>query len=297
METDPEVLLDRAAGAILGVFIGDALGVGVHWQYDLDKLERERGYVTGYLDPLPGTFHSGTDDAPGKGQLKAGQLEQQGEVTKLLLKSLASKHCLDQNDFHDCFEKEILLEDSMDGTRKGGKYGWTDKTICDVYKARILNKKPWPECVLPRSDTPDTIVRAALIAAAYFLNPRAMCCHVQAHSKALTCDSRWVGLKEFLHAPFCPIWNMPEVLGGKMLSVFSLFVEETANKVACRLILSPSHACWQASFKGCLWTRTCHGRSIRRQVTLYLSLPSTVTRTMTQSMETTQSLTPYFGLG
>eukprot|EP00435_Cladocopium_sp_Y103_P060548 s140_g22.t1 len=189
METDPEVLLDRAAGAILGVFIGDALGMGVHWQYDLDKLERERGFVTSYLDPLPGTFHSGTDDAPGKGQLKAGQLEQQGEVTKLLLNSLADKHCLDQDDFHDRFEKEILREETMDGTRKGGKYGWTDKTICDFYKARILNKKPWPECVLPRSDTPDTIVRAALIAAAYFLNPRAMCCQVQKHAKASTCDS------------------------------------------------------------------------------------------------------------
>ena len=138
METDPQVLLDRAAGAILGVFIGDALGVGVHWQYDLEKLERERGYVTSYLDPLPGTFHSGTSDAPGKGQLKAGQLEQQGEITKLLLNSLADKHCLDQEDFHNRFEKEILLEESMDGTRKAGKYGWTDKTICDIYKAMRL---------------------------------------------------------------------------------------------------------------------------------------------------------------
>ena len=189
METDPEVLLDRAAGAILGVFIGDALGVGVHWQYDLDKLEKERGYVTGYLDPLPGTFHSGTSDAPGKGQLKAGQLEQQGEVTKLLLSSLASQRCLDQSDFHDRFEKQILLEETMDGTRQGGKYGWTDKTICDFYKARVVEKKPWTECALPRSDTPDTIVRGALIAAAYCLSPRAMCCQVQAHSRAFTCDS------------------------------------------------------------------------------------------------------------
>ncbi|CAE7333455.1 Notch3 [Symbiodinium sp. CCMP2456] len=189
MEIDPKVLVDRAAGAILGVFIGDALGVGVHWQYDLDKLEKDRGFVTGYLDPLPGSFHSGTSDAPGKGQLKAGQLEQQGEVTKLLLQSLASKGCLDQEDFHDRFEKEILREDTMDGTRQGGKYGWTDKTICDFYKARVVHNKPWAECVLPRSDTPDTIVRGALIASSYFLSPRAMCCQVQAHSKAFTGDS------------------------------------------------------------------------------------------------------------
>eukprot|EP00439_Symbiodinium_sp_Y106_P034122 s1001_g4.t1 len=189
MQTDPKVLVDRAAGAILGVFIGDALGVGVHWQYDLDKLEKDRGFVTNYLDPLPGSFHSGTSDAPGKGQLRAGQLEQQGEVTKLLLQSLASKGCLDQADFHDRFEKEILREDTMDGTRQGGKYGWTDKTICDFYKARVVHNKPWAECVLPRSDTPDTIVRGALIASSYFLSPRAMCCQVQAHSKAFTGDS------------------------------------------------------------------------------------------------------------
>ncbi|CAE7238049.1 FP2, partial [Symbiodinium sp. KB8] len=163
--------------------------VGVHWQYDLDQLEKDRGFVTGYLDPLPGSFHSGTSDAPGKGRLKAGQLEQQGEVTKLLLQSLASKGCLDQADFHDRFEKEILREDTMDGTRQGGKYGWTDKTICDFYKARVVHNKPWAECVLPRSDTPDTIVRGALIASSYFLSPRAMCCQVQAHSKAFTGDS------------------------------------------------------------------------------------------------------------
>ena len=35
------------------------------------------------------------------------------------------KGCLDQADFHDRFEKEILREDTMDGTRQGGKYGWT----------------------------------------------------------------------------------------------------------------------------------------------------------------------------
>jgi hypothetical protein len=29
---------DRAVGAIMGTFIGDALGVGPHWYYDLDQL-------------------------------------------------------------------------------------------------------------------------------------------------------------------------------------------------------------------------------------------------------------------
>ena len=40
------------------VSIGGAFRVGCHWQYDLDKLA-ERGYVTNYSTPLPGTHHAG----------------------------------------------------------------------------------------------------------------------------------------------------------------------------------------------------------------------------------------------
>lgn len=140
------LLKDRIAGSILGVFIGDALGVGVHWQYDLEKLEADRGFVTGYLDPLPGTYHSGTPDAPGRGKLQAGQLEQQGVIDKLLLESLAEKKQLDQQDFLNRFEAVILRDPTMDGTRKGGRYGWTDKSICEIYDCRITQNLPWSVC-------------------------------------------------------------------------------------------------------------------------------------------------------
>ncbi|CAB9513048.1 ADP-ribosylglycohydrolase [Seminavis robusta] len=183
-------LKDRIIGSIMGVFIGDALGVGVHWQYDLDVLERERGFVTDYLDPLPGTFHSGTPDAPAPGTLKAGQLEQQGVIDKLLLESLATYGALNQSDFLRRLEDTILLGDStMDGTRQGGRYGWTDKSICDIYKARIMEGKPWEDCVPPRSDTPDSIIRAALIGALYFQTPREMAVQVQTHARYATMDS------------------------------------------------------------------------------------------------------------
>mmetsp|Transcript_29717 Transcript_29717/g.54147 ORF Transcript_29717/g.54147 Transcript_29717/m.54147 type:complete len:392 (-) Transcript_29717:215-1390(-) len=188
-EADQDIFTDRIVGAIMGVFIGDALGVGVHWYYDGDKQERDFGYVTDYRDPFPGNFHSGTPDAPGIGKLVAGQLEQQGEVTKLLLKSLAEKQMLDQSDFHARFEECILREATMNGDRSGGKYGWTDKSILDIYKWRVVQQKPWEQCVSPRSDTPDTIVRGALIAAAYCRTPLDMCRKVLAHSKAQTGDS------------------------------------------------------------------------------------------------------------
>ena len=43
---------DRVTGAIMGVLIGDALGVGCHWYYDLSILHEDFGpWISGYLDP------------------------------------------------------------------------------------------------------------------------------------------------------------------------------------------------------------------------------------------------------
>jgi ADP-ribosyl-[dinitrogen reductase] hydrolase len=44
-------LQSRQKGAILGMFIGDALAMPVHWYYDRQALERDYGKVTGYLAP------------------------------------------------------------------------------------------------------------------------------------------------------------------------------------------------------------------------------------------------------
>lgn len=174
-------VIDQVMGAIMGVFIGDALGVGVHWQYDLDKLEADRGYVKDYLDPLPGTYHSG--------YLTAGQLEVQGATTKLLLQSLAACGGLDQDDFWQRFEAVILQDPTMDGTRHGGRYGWTDKIILDLWKKRVEQGLPWGQCVDPRNDTADVILRAAVLAARYHKSPRELCCQVNTHASAQTGDS------------------------------------------------------------------------------------------------------------
>lgn len=61
---------DRAAGAIMGAFSGDALAFGPHWYYDLDALRRDYGDgIDDYTEPGPGRYHAG---------LEAGQLSQAG---------------------------------------------------------------------------------------------------------------------------------------------------------------------------------------------------------------------------
>ena len=53
-------LQDRAAGALRGAFIGDALALGPHWYYDLDALRADYGdWIDGYTAPSPGRYHAG----------------------------------------------------------------------------------------------------------------------------------------------------------------------------------------------------------------------------------------------
>src|SRR6185312_5616344 len=53
-------IADRAAGAVMGALIGEALGVGPHWYYDLAELRRDHGpWITDYTTPKPGRYHDG----------------------------------------------------------------------------------------------------------------------------------------------------------------------------------------------------------------------------------------------
>ena len=51
---------ERAAGAIMGTLIGDALGVGPHWYYDMDQLQKDYGeWIDDYTTPKAGRYHAG----------------------------------------------------------------------------------------------------------------------------------------------------------------------------------------------------------------------------------------------
>ena len=41
-------------GAIMGTLVGDGLGLGCHWYYDLDQLRRDFGpWISGYTNSKP----------------------------------------------------------------------------------------------------------------------------------------------------------------------------------------------------------------------------------------------------
>jgi len=71
---------DRARGAVLGQFIGDAMALGSHWHYNL--LERQRLYpdgIVGFERPAPGHYHAGREP---------GDPTHYGDAAHLLLQSL-----------------------------------------------------------------------------------------------------------------------------------------------------------------------------------------------------------------
>jgi len=68
MHTESLSTSNRASGAILGAFIGDALGLGPHWYYDLDELRKDFGpWIDGYTTPNPDhRYHAGMQTVDSK---------------------------------------------------------------------------------------------------------------------------------------------------------------------------------------------------------------------------------------
>lgn len=139
--------------------------MGVHWEYSLSKLEEDYGWVTDYEDPARNPYH-------GK-HLSKGALTQSGELSALLVRTLAETGEYDEAHFTALWDG-LLAE--CDGTRKGGRHGWTNKDMCDVYRRRVREGKAWgPETASPTCDTTDSICRAAILAARYYSDLPTLC--------------------------------------------------------------------------------------------------------------------------
>ncbi len=153
-------VMDRAAGAVVGALIGDALGLGPHWYYDLDRMRADYGpWIDGYTDPKPGRYHEG---------LKAGDLSQTGLITAELLRSIVEKRGYDEGDFTSILDEKFLRK--MDGTAYSGPGGYTNQSIRELYQARVVQGRPWGKTG-DYADTTEGAERAVAIAARYAMSP------------------------------------------------------------------------------------------------------------------------------
>lgn len=153
-------LQDRGAGAIMGAFIGDALGLGPHWYYNLDDLRRDYGdWIDGYTDPKPDRYHGG---------LKAGQLSQAGFILDLMITSLVEKGGYDEADFCRRLDDELLVQ--LDGTPVSGPGKYTSQSIREVWRQRVEQKLDWSKTG-GNADTTEAIERTLAIAVRYATRP------------------------------------------------------------------------------------------------------------------------------
>ncbi|TKA90011.1 ADP-ribosylglycohydrolase family protein [Guyparkeria sp. SB14A] len=159
--TNRDDIQNRAAGAIMGAFIGDALGLGPHWYYNLDELRRDYGdWIDDYTDPKPGRYHEG---------LKAGQFSQAGIILDLMLCSLVEADGYDEADF--CRRLDDDLFPMLDGTPASGPGGYTSQSIRDAWRNRVEHGLPWGE-VGGHADTTEAIERTLAIAVRYAFEPQ-----------------------------------------------------------------------------------------------------------------------------
>lgn len=143
---------ERAVGAIMGMFIGDALGVGPHWYYDLAQLKKDYGeWIDDYTSPKAGRYHAG---------LSAGENSQTGQVAGFLLESLSAMGSYNESDF--CLRVDALLA-TLDGSPEGGRY--TDEAMRDVWQARQA-AKIWSQAG-SFADTSEAAIRTPVLAARY----------------------------------------------------------------------------------------------------------------------------------
>ncbi|HNO75662.1 MAG TPA: ADP-ribosylglycohydrolase family protein [Nitrosomonas mobilis] len=151
---------DRAAGAIMGAFIGDALGLGPHWYYDLSELRRDYGdWIADYADPKPNRYHAG---------LKAGQLSQAGFILKLMVQSLVERGGYEAEDF--CRRMDETFFPLLDGTPVNGPGGYTSQSIREAWRRRVQQKLHWGQTG-GHADTTEAAERTLAIAVRYAFRP------------------------------------------------------------------------------------------------------------------------------
>ncbi len=176
-------LQDRAIGAVMGAFIGDALGLGPHWYYDLKELRRDYGdWINDYTDPKPGRYHYG---------LKAGQLSQSGYILSLMVRSLVDCDGYDKTDFCQRLDNELFPQ--LDGTPVSGPGFYTSQSIRVAWRRRVKQKLSWGQTG-GHADTTEAIERTLAIAVRYAGQPSRLASAIAENSVLTQIDDTVVSM-------------------------------------------------------------------------------------------------------
>lgn len=152
---------DRAKGAILGAFIGDAIALGPHWYYDLEEQYRDYGkWIDTYTNPKKGRYHENE---------VAGNQSQAGYILKLMIKSLIENKSYNHEDFCKKLDEDLFKK--IDGIPTHGPGGYTSQSIREVYRQRVEGGYSWDE-VGSRADTTEAIERTLAIAVLNATKPK-----------------------------------------------------------------------------------------------------------------------------
>lgn len=166
----------RAMGALMGAWIGEALAVGPHWFYDLNELHQTYGdWIADYTAPKAGRYHSG---------LQAGDSSQPGIILSLLVQSLVDKGGHDLDDF--CQRLDTTLFSQMDGTPLVGPGGFTSQSMREAWRKRQAGL-PWGQ-VAGLADNTEAAERCLAIAVRYANDPARLAQEVSANAALTQCD-------------------------------------------------------------------------------------------------------------
>ena len=154
---------DRVKGAIIGTLIGDALGLGPHWFYNIDELREKYGsWINDYAPVKENPAYPKVSNS--RSQLKPGDVSQTGQVYIQLLESITENSGYDEEDFTQRLDRLLA---TLDGTQSGGRY--TDEDMRDVWHGR-RNGFDWHH-VGSYSYTANAAIRTPILAAYYSGNP------------------------------------------------------------------------------------------------------------------------------
>ena len=168
---------ERGIGAIMGAYIGDALGLGPHWYYDLNEQRQYYGdWINDYTDPQADRYHAG---------LKAGQSSQSGFILSMLIDSLLEQGSYEEIDFCERLDEDLFPQ--LDGTTNVGPGGFTSQSIREAWALRTQQNLPWGE-VAGFADDTEAAERILALSVRYAKNPEKLASVISSNTRLTQCD-------------------------------------------------------------------------------------------------------------